>query len=104
MRQAYLCQAEGRVPQADMEQLESALFGSRCNPPIARLVILVLCPAALCREHNFLGDVMGVDFSGSNKVMDVREHERTYHGFVKITVVSTVAILVTLALMAIFLV
>jgi len=36
--------------------------------------------------------------------MDIREHRETYSGFIKVTVWSTVAIIVTLALMAFFLV
>lgn len=47
---------------------------------------------------------MAVDFSASHKVMDAREHERTYKGFVRGTVGCTLVILATLALMAIFLV
>lgn len=46
---------------------------------------------------------MAVDFSGSNKVMDVREHERTYEGFIKATMIATAGVLGVLALMAIFL-
>ncbi len=50
------------------------------------------------------GGVMAVDFSKSHKAMDPREHERTYTGFVKVTVGCVVAVLAVLALMAIFLV
>jgi hypothetical protein len=50
------------------------------------------------------GGVMAVDFSGSSKAMDVREHERTFDGFVKATIYGTAAVLVLLALMAFFLV
>ena len=46
---------------------------------------------------------MAVDFSKSHKAMDVAEHERTYAGFMKVTVFCTAATLAVLALMAIFL-
>lgn len=47
---------------------------------------------------------MSVDFSKSHKAMDVEQHKATYDGFLKITIISTVAIVVLLVLMAIFLV
>lgn len=47
---------------------------------------------------------MSVDFSQSHKAMDVREHERTFDGFIKATIWCTVAVIVLLASMAFFLV
>lgn len=47
---------------------------------------------------------MSVDFSGSHKSMDSREHERTYEGFIKATVWSLGFIILTLVIMAITLV
>lgn len=47
---------------------------------------------------------MAIDLSASHKAMDAREHERTYKGFVRATVVCTLAVMAVLALMAIFLV
>lgn len=46
---------------------------------------------------------MGVDSSQGHEAMDYREHERTYSGFVKVTVYSTAAVVLVLVLMAIFL-
>lgn len=46
---------------------------------------------------------MSVDFSHSHKAMDVREHERTFDGFVKATIWCAAAIIVVLASMAFFL-
>ncbi len=47
---------------------------------------------------------MSVDTSGGHPEMDYEEHERTYRGFVRISVVTTVLIVATLGLMALFLV
>lgn len=47
---------------------------------------------------------MSVDFSKSHKAMDVEQHTETYDGFIKVTIISTAAIVVLLVLMAIFLV
>ena len=47
---------------------------------------------------------MAVDFSASHKAMDAREHERTYKGFVRVSVFCTLFTVAILALMAIFLV
>lgn len=47
---------------------------------------------------------MSVDFSGSHKAMDAREHERTYDGFVKITTWCLGLTILTLAIMALTLV
>lgn len=47
---------------------------------------------------------MSVDFSQSHKAMDVKEHERTYRGFIKWSVYFAAHVLVLLALLAILLV
>ena len=47
---------------------------------------------------------MSVDFSKSHKAMDVDEHQRTYKGFIWVSVISTAVIVVIMALMAMFLV
>lgn len=47
---------------------------------------------------------MSIDTSGGHPVMDYNEHEKTYAGFIKISIYSAVGILVILALMAAFLV
>ena len=47
---------------------------------------------------------MGVDMSESHEAMDARAHEATYASFVKGTVYVMGAVLLVLALMAIFLV
>jgi hypothetical protein len=47
---------------------------------------------------------MTIDTSGGHHAMDYREHERTYHGFVRGTVILTVIVIVILAGMAFFLV
>lgn len=44
---------------------------------------------------------MSVDFSGSHKAMDAREHERTYEGFVKVATWGLGFILLILVIMAI---
>lgn len=47
---------------------------------------------------------MSVDFSGSHKAMDPREHERTYSAFVRWTTIFTAHIVVILVVMALILV
>jgi hypothetical protein len=47
---------------------------------------------------------MTIDTSGGHHAMDYREHERTYRGFVRGTMILTIIIIVTLAGMAFFLV
>ena len=47
---------------------------------------------------------MSVDTSGGHPAMDYREHVRTYNGFIRLTVVSIVLIVLLLIGMAIFLV
>jgi len=47
---------------------------------------------------------MTIDTSGGHPAMDYREHERTYKGFVRGTVILTVIVIVILAGMAFFLV
>lgn len=46
---------------------------------------------------------MGIDTSKGHPAMDYPEHERTYNGFIKGTIFSTVAIIAILVAMAIFL-
>lgn len=46
---------------------------------------------------------MGIDTSKGHPAMDYAEHERTYNGFIKATVISTVGVIATLVAMAIFL-
>ncbi len=47
---------------------------------------------------------MTIDTSGGHSAMDYREHERTYRGFVRGTVILTVLVAFILACMAFFLV
>ncbi len=47
---------------------------------------------------------MSVDTSDGGPEMDYPEHEKTYAGFIKVSIYSSVIILVILALMAAFLV
>lgn len=47
---------------------------------------------------------MSIDSSRSHKAMDMKEHERTYRGFVKWSVFFAAHVLVLLALLAILLV
>lgn len=47
---------------------------------------------------------MSVDTSGGHEAMDYEEHERTYQGFLAGTKYLTLAIIILLAGMAIFLV
>lgn len=47
---------------------------------------------------------MGVDMTGASPQMDYDEHQRTYRLFVRGTVILTVATVVILALLGIFLV
>jgi len=47
---------------------------------------------------------MSIDTSRGHPAMDYREHERTYRGFVRGTVIMTVIVIVILAGMAMFLV
>lgn len=44
---------------------------------------------------------MSIDFSGSHKAMDSREHERTYSAFVRWTTIFTAHVAVILIIMAI---
>ena len=46
---------------------------------------------------------MSVDTSGGHPEMDYPEHERTYNGFIRWSVISSVGIVAILALMAFFL-
>lgn len=47
---------------------------------------------------------MAIDTSGGHPAMDYAEHQRTYKGFVRGTVILTVLVLFILASMAYFLV
>ena len=47
---------------------------------------------------------MSINTTGGHPAMDYREHERTYRGFVRGTVIMTVLVILFLAGMAIFLV
>ena len=47
---------------------------------------------------------MTIDTSGGHPAMDYREHERTYRGFVRGTMILTVIVVFILAGMAFFLV
>ena len=47
---------------------------------------------------------MTIDTSGGHTDMDYREHQRTYNGFVRATIILTVIVVVILAGMAYFLV
>lgn len=46
---------------------------------------------------------MSVDLSNSHEAMDVKEHERTYNGFIALTKYGTIACIIIVALMAYFL-
>ena len=46
---------------------------------------------------------MSIDTSNGHPAMDYPEHERTYNGFIKATIYSTVAIIAVLVGMAFFL-
>ena len=46
---------------------------------------------------------MSIDPSGGHPAMDYPEHERTYSRFLRLTQVSTILIVIALALMAFFL-
>ena len=46
---------------------------------------------------------MSIDTTGGHPAMDYREHERTYRGFVRGTVILTVIVVLVLAGMAAFL-
>lgn len=46
---------------------------------------------------------MGIDTSKGHPAMDYPEHERTYNGFIKGTIVCTVGVVAILVGMAIFL-
>jgi hypothetical protein len=50
------------------------------------------------------GISMAIDTSGGHPAMDYAEHQRTYKGFVRGTVILTVLVLFILASMAYFLV
>ncbi len=47
---------------------------------------------------------MGIDTSKGHPAMDYEEHTRTYDGFVKVTAISTAAVIAVLVGMALFLV
>ena len=47
---------------------------------------------------------MGVDFSGSHRAMDAKQHKETYSWFIKLTIATCAVVIVTLVGMAIFLV
>ncbi len=47
---------------------------------------------------------MSVDTSGGHPAMDYAEHTRTYNGFLKLTQIGIVALVILLAGMAFFLV
>lgn len=47
---------------------------------------------------------MTIDTSGGHPAMDYREHERTYRGFVRGTVILTTIVVIVLSGMAFFLV
>ncbi len=46
---------------------------------------------------------MSIDTTGGSPAMDYNEHNRTYAGFIKGTKYLTIAVILTLVLMAIFL-
>ncbi len=47
--------------------------------------------------------MMGIDTSKGHAAMDYAEHERTYNGFIKGTIYSTIAVIAVLIGMALFL-
>lgn len=47
---------------------------------------------------------MSIDTSKGHPAMDYPEHERTYNGFIKATIYSTVGLVALMAAMAFFLV
>ena len=47
---------------------------------------------------------MGVDFSGSHRAMDAKQHKESYSAFVNLTIATCVVVVVVLVGMAIFLV
>jgi hypothetical protein len=47
---------------------------------------------------------MSVDTSGGHPEMDYAEHNRTYRGFIRGTIITTVLVAATLVMMVIFLV
>jgi len=59
-----------------------------------------------CRfgHESHKGNEMSVDTSGGHPAMDYKEHERTYAGFIRWTVIGTVLCVLILAGMAVFLV
>lgn len=46
---------------------------------------------------------MGVDLSRSHHAMDIRQHEGTYSGFIKLMTALCVVVIVTLVGLAVFL-
>lgn len=50
------------------------------------------------------GCIMSIDTSKGHPAMDYPEHERTYNGFIKATIYSTVGLVALMAAMAFFLV
>ncbi len=53
--------------------------------------------------HETSGANMSVDTSEGHEAMDYPEHERTYAGFIKVTIWGTAVVLLILVLMAVFL-
>ncbi len=46
---------------------------------------------------------MGVDFAGSHRAMDTKQHSGTYSWFIKLVIATCVVVIVTLVGMAVFL-
>ncbi len=44
---------------------------------------------------------MGVDFSGSHKAMDTKQHEETYSAFIRVTIFGVVVCAAALVMLAI---
>ncbi len=47
---------------------------------------------------------MGVEFSGSHRAMDSKQHTESYNWFIKLVIATSVVVIVTLVGMALFLV
>ena len=47
---------------------------------------------------------MGVDFSGSHRAMDSKQHKESYSAFVKLTIGTCVIVVVILVGLAVFLI
>lgn len=52
---------------------------------------------------NHKGSLMEIDTSNGHAEMDYAEHQRTYKGFIKATIICTAGIIALLVAMAIFL-